>query len=233
MDKITQVIDMMEHPERYSEAQISELLQDEECRQTYLTMMEMRMAFDKEATDKNMDIDQEWQMFAVKHPHAKESSVEDDLQKNIESKKMVTVFSWRKIAASLVGVLMLSGIALAAIYTFSSHRQPEEVAVSDTTKVTTAPSDTASSSKGMTQVEQPVAKKEIIHKTFDNVTMEAMLGEMAKYYGVKVVFRNEEAKQLRFYYEWNSENSLQHVVDELNNSQQMNISLNDDELVVE
>ncbi len=212
MDKITQVIDMMEHPERYSEAQISEILQDEECRQTYLTMMEMRMAFDKEAMDKNMNIDQEWQRFAVKHIHAKGSS-------------------WRKIAASLVGVLMLSGIALATIHTFSSHRQSENVVVSDTTMAEMTPRDTAT--KVIGKVEQPVAKKETIHKTFDNVTMEAMLGEMARYYGVKLVFRNEEAKQLRFYYEWNSENSLQQVVDELNNSQQMNISLNEDELVIE
>ena len=47
MDKLTQVIDMIEHPEHYSESQIKEILQDEESRQTYLTMMEMRMAFDK------------------------------------------------------------------------------------------------------------------------------------------------------------------------------------------
>lgn len=44
MDKLTQVIDMIEHPEHYSESQIKEILQDEESRQTYLTMMEMRMA---------------------------------------------------------------------------------------------------------------------------------------------------------------------------------------------
>ncbi len=228
MDKITQVIDMMEHPERYSEAQISELLQDEKCRQTYLTMMEMRMAFDKEATDKNMDMDKEWQNFAEKHSHANDSSLEDDMQEN---GKIHTVFSWRKVAASLVGVVMLSGIALAAIHTFSSHRQPKEVAVSDTAKVNVAPDDTAT--KVINKVEQSVGKKEIIHKTFDDVTMGAMLGEMAKYYGVNVVFRNEDAKQLRFYYEWNSENSLQQVVDELNNSQQMNISLEDDKLVIE
>lgn len=212
MDKITQVIDMMEHPERYSEAQIAELLQDEECRQTYLTMMEMRMAFDKEATDNNMDIDEEWQKFAGKHPQT-------------------SIFSWRKIAASLVGIVMLSGIAFAAIQTFTSHRQLEEVAVSDTTKVKTTPRDTTSKVSNL--VEKTIAKKEVIHKTFDDVTLETMLGEMARYYGVKVVFRNEEAKKLRFYYEWNSENSLQQVVDELNNSQQMNISMDNDELVIE
>lgn len=231
MDKITQVIDMMEHPERYSEAQIAELLQDEECRQTYLTMMEMRMAFDKEATNKNMDIDKEWQKFANKHPQAHLASLENS-EHNTSKKRLIHLSSWQKIAASLVGVVMLSGIAFAAIHTFSSHRQPEEVAVSDTTKVKVSTSrDTTS--KVSNPEEKTVAKKVVVHKTFDDVTLENMLGEMARYYGVKVVFRNEEAKQLRFYYEWNSENSLQQVVDELNNSQQMNISLDNDELVIE
>ena len=76
-------------------------------------------------------------------------------------------------------------------------------------------------------------KKEIVHKTFDNVSWETMLGEMAEYYGVKIVFQNQEAKQLRFYYEWNSENSLQSVVDELNHSQQIVLSLDNEQLVVE
>lgn len=231
MDKITQVIDMMEHPERYSEAQISEVLQDEECRQTYLTMMEMRMAFDKEATDKNMDIDEEWKKLAEKHPQTYQSSIDVNQQEGAQTKRMLHIFSFRKIAASLVGIVMLSGIAFAAIHTFSSHRQPEEVAASDTTKVKVTPRDTTS--KVSNPVEKTVTKKEVVHKTFDDVTLENMLGEMARYYGVKVVFRNEEAKQLRFYYEWNSENSLQQVVDELNNSQQMNISLDSDELVIE
>lgn len=217
MDKITQVIDMVEHPERYSESQISAFLQDEECRQTYLTMMEMRMAFDKEATDKNMKIGEEWQKFADKHPQAHPQT---------------HLASWQKIAASLVGVLMLSGIAFAAIHTFSSHRQPENVAVSDTTKLKVDASRDTISMVG-NQEKNTVAKKEMVHKTFDDVTLANMLGEMARYYGVKVVFRNEKAKQLRFYYEWNSENSLQQVVDELNNSQQMNISLDNDELVIE
>ena len=231
MDKITQVIDMMEHPERYSEAQITELLQDEECRQTYLTMMEMRMAFDKEATDKNMDIDEEWQKFANKYPQAHLTPLENSEHKTFKN-GFVHLSSWQKIAASLVGVVMLSGIAFAAIHTFSSHRQPEKVAVSDTTKAkVNTPRDTISMVGN--HDEKTVAKKEVVYKTFDDVTLDNMLGEMARYYGVKVVFRNEEAKQLRFYYEWNSENSLQHVVDELNNSQQMNISLDNDELVIE
>lgn len=71
MDKLTQVIDMIEHPEHYSESQMKEILQDEESRQTYLTMMEMRMAFDKEATEKELDVDKEWQLFTEQHPVVK------------------------------------------------------------------------------------------------------------------------------------------------------------------
>ena len=227
MDKITLVIDMVEHPERYSEAQITELLQDEECRQTYLTMMEMRMAFDKEATDKHMNINREWQRFAENHPQASRTSSEE----SVTVTGLCSGFSWQKIAASIVGVLMLSGIALAAIHTISTHHQSDRAAVTDTTTVKATPKNTVT--KTGEEVENAATKKAVIHKTFDDVTMEKMLGEMAKYYGVKVVFRNDDAKQLRFYYEWNSENSLQRVVDELNNSQQMNISLNGDELVIE
>jgi hypothetical protein len=117
MDKLTQVIDMIEHPEHYSESQIKEILQDEESRQTYLTMMEMRMAFDKEATEKDLDVDKEWQLFAEQHPVVKSR------------------FDWHKLAASFIGVCLLSGIAFAAIHTFSSHRQVEETSAGDTSQV--------------------------------------------------------------------------------------------------
>lgn len=117
MDKLTQVIDMIEHPEHYSESQIKEILQDEESRQTYLTMMEMRMAFDKEATEKDLDVDKEWQLFTEQHPVVKSR------------------FDWHKLAASFIGVCLLSGIAFAAIHTFSSHRQVEETSAGDTSQV--------------------------------------------------------------------------------------------------
>lgn len=213
MDKLTQVIDMIEHPEHYSESQMKEILQDEESRQTYLTMMEMRMAFDKEATEKDLDVDKEWQLFAEQHPLVKSR------------------FDWRKLAASFIGVCLLSCIAFAAIHTFSSHRQVEETSAGDTSQVKVASSpNTAAVSDKATSSD---VKKEIVHKTFDNVSLETMLGEMAEYYGVKIVFQNQEAKQLRFYYEWNSENSLQSVVDELNHSQQIVLSLDNEQLVVE
>lgn len=222
MDKLTQVIDMIEHPEHYSESQMTEILQDEESRQTYLTMMEMRMAFDKQATEKDLDVEKEWQLFAERHLIQTMHPIHSMAKAR---------FDWRKLAASFVGVCLLSGITFAAIHTFSSRHQADEMVIGDTTLINVTAGHKAIAASNTTTPSD--VKKEIVQKTFDNVSLEKMLDEMAQYYGVKVVFVNQEAKQLRFYYEWNSANGLQDVVDELNHSQQLNLSLNNDQLVVE
>lgn len=208
MEKINQVIDMVEHPERYSEAQVDDILQDEECRQTYLTMMEMRMAFDKKDMEENLDIDQEWQ-HVKKRQH----------------------FAWFKIAASLVGVMLLSGIAIAAVHSYRASHLSANHDVADTMVV--ASHHTTVAPVSQSEEEKTALPKQVIHKTFDNVPLATMLAEMAKYYGVSVEYRNADAKQLRFYYEWNSEDALSKVVEELNHSQQMNLSLEDDKLIIE
>lgn len=213
MEKINQVIDMIEHPEKYSDAQVEEILQDEECRQTYFTMVEMRMAFDKEGAQKNLDIDQDWQ----------------NLQGS--QKTFYSRFSWTKIAASFVGVVLLSGIAVAAIHTYSSREDSKQI-TADTTFVSyTSTSNGQKISEKQKNDKEKV--KKIIHKTFDNVTLSNMLEEISRYYGVTVEFRNEGAKQLRFYYEWNSEDDLAKVVDELNHSQQMNLTVEAGKIIVE
>lgn len=213
MEKINQVIDMIEHPEKYSDAQVEEILQDEECRQTYFTMVEMRMAFDKEGVLKNLDIDQEWQ----------------NLQRG--QKTSDSRFSWTKIAASFIGIVLLSGIAVAAIHTYSSREDSKQIAVDTTFVSNTSTSNGQKIAEKQKDDEEKL--KKIIHKTFDNVPLSNMLEELAKYYGVTVVFRNDEAKLLRFYYEWNSEDDLSKVVDELNHSQQMNLSLEEGKIIVE
>lgn len=214
MEKINQMIDMVEHPERYTEAQVEEILQDEECKQTYLTMVEMRMAFDKKAIENRLDVDQEWEAFMKRQP-----------QKKIR-------WAWSKIAASLVGGLLLSGIAVAAIHMYSSSQHDEKQEITDTTVVMTA-CKTEELQSSHTKKEEILKPKTFVHKTFDNVTLDSMLDEMARYYDVTIEYRNAEAKQLRFYYEWNSENELNKVLDELNHSQRMNLSFEGDKIIVE
>lgn len=214
MEKINQVIDMVEHPENYSDTQVENILQDEECRQTYLTMMEVRMAFDKDATEQNLNIDQEWEQLMKRQVQPTSHS------------------SWSKVAASLVGILLLSGIAVAAIHTYSSSHQESKQELVDTAVMMSARTNKVVQDS-LKHTDNMPKQKQVQHKTFDNVTLYSMLDEMARYYGVSVEYRNVEAKQLRFYYEWNSEDGLDKVLAELNHSLQMSLSLEDDKIIVE
>lgn len=213
MEKIKLVMDMIENPEKYSEAQIEDFLQDEECRQTYLTMMEIRMAYDKKDAEEELDLDLEWK--GIRDRHASESR-----------------FAWRKMAVSFVGVLLLSGVAFAAIHTFSSRHDDTRLALADTTVAkSVARQDTLSSHYQKNGGEGKLANR--FSKTFDNVSLSSMLAEMAKHYGVAVEYHKPDAKQLRFYYEWNSGDELQKVLDELNHSQQVSLSLENGAIIVE
>lgn len=75
-------------------------------------------------------------------------------------------------------------------------------------------------------------KKPAIHKTFENVAFEQMISEIASYYDLQVKFENNEDKTLRLYYEWNSHSSIENIVKELNQFENVNIELQQNELIV-
>lgn len=78
----------------------------------------------------------------------------------------------------------------------------------------------------------PKPEKPAIHKTFENVAFEQMISEIASYYDLQVKFENNEDKTLRLYYEWNSHSSIENIVNELNQFENVNIELQQNELIV-
>ena len=87
-EKLTRLLEMQEHPERYTEEEIRQLMADEECRQLYEQMVR--------ATDA---------MFEEKHFDYVECGT-----LNTQRSKLF------KIAAIFIGVLLFSGITYAAIH---------------------------------------------------------------------------------------------------------------------
>ena len=78
----------------------------------------------------------------------------------------------------------------------------------------------------------PKPEKPAIHKTFENAAFEQMISEIASYYDLQVKFENNEDKTLRLYYEWNSHSSIENIVKELNQFENVNIELQQNELIV-
>ena len=224
MDKFEKILDIIDHQEKYSDDEIREILRDEECRKLYQTMQEVDSALLKRSLEE-ANVDEAWAKFSEEH-HVEENAEVIPINSHADEHRP---FSWRKIAASIVGFVLISGIAFAAIHTYISKSQEpmpitENAAVKDAVKSDTA--KVASPSEGVK------AEKHAVHKTFVNVTLDKMMAEIANYYDLQVKFESDGAKNLRLYYEWDSHTKIENVVKELNQFDNVDIELKGNEIIV-
>lgn len=215
MDKFEKILDIIDHQEKYSDEEIREILQDEECRKLYQTMVEVDSAL--ESLSPIINVDEEWEKFSQEH--------------QLQEKATHPITSWRKLAASIAGFVLIAGIAFAAIHTYIKRSQ-EPTQVTADTHPEAIKSDSVKQVAGKDSLTHPKPEKPAIHKTFENVAFEKMLSEIASYYDLQVKFENNEDKTLRLYYEWNSHSSIENIVKELNQFENVNIELQQNELIV-
>lgn len=224
MDKFEKILDIIDHQEKYSDEEIHEILQDEECRKLYQTMVEVDSAL--ESPSPIINVDEEWGKFSQKHQLQEEAT-----QNAAQEAASHPITSWRKLAASIAGFVLISGIAFAAIHTYIKRSQ-EPTQVTADTHPEVIKSDSAKQVAAKDSLTHPKPEKPAIHKTFENVAFEQMISEIASYYDLQVKFENNEDKTLRLYYEWDSHSSIENIVKELNQFENVNIELQQNELIV-
>lgn len=224
MDKFEKILDIIDHQEKYSDEEIREILQDEECRKLYQTMMEVDSALENPSPIIN--VDEEWEKFSQEHQLQEEAT-----QNAAQEAASHPITSWRKLAASIAGFVLISGIAFAAIHTYIKRSQ-EPTQITADTHPEVIKSNSAKQVAAKDSLTHPKPEKPAIHKTFKNVAFEQMISEIASYYDLQVKFENNEDKTLRLYYEWNSHSSIENIVKELNQFENVNIELQQNELIV-
>ena len=224
MDKFEKILDIIDHQEKYSDEEIREILQDEECRKLYQTMVEVDSAL--ESPSPIINVDEEWEKFSQEHQLQEEAT-----QNAAQEAASHPITSWRKLAASIAGFVLISGIAFAAIHTYIKRSQ-EPTQVTADTHPEVIKSDSAKQVAAKDSLTHPKPEKPAIHKIFENVAFEQMISEIASYYDLQVKFENNEDKTLRLYYEWNSHSSIENIVKELNQFENVNIELQQNELIV-
>ena len=106
-EKRMMLFDMQEHPEKYTDEQVERLLDDEEVKEFFHELAMARMA-GKKANPKEVDVDGAWKEFVQAH-HEGKLAIDAGKSKGAYRNRM-------KIAASIVGIIFLSGVALAAIH---------------------------------------------------------------------------------------------------------------------
>jgi hypothetical protein len=134
--------------------------------------------------------------------------------------------SFLKIAASFIGLLIVSGIAFAAIRML--NRMPDNAP-----KVEQSVNASAKDTIIKTTEDFPVDSVAEASVEFDNLPLEQMLAEIASYYKAEVTFRNESARMLRFYFVWRRSEGLEQVVEDLNHFESLHVTLKDNLIIVE
>ena len=131
-------------------------------------------------------IDEEWEKFERKHfPQA----------------RRFTMASWQRVAAVAVGILFVTGVALAAFYLFSTHRLVSVTHHSQGTQLASTPKAPHSSS--------------IV--VFDDVRLDSIVQVVASHYAKQVVWRNDTLRSLRFLLTWDREGTLDDFIALMNN----------------
>ena len=216
MNKTDLLFQMLEQPERYSEAQWQDILADDECRELYTLMAKVKSTAPSPEVS-GETIDAEWQRLAQS-----------------QRPRAAIIPLWRKVAATVAIAITLFGIGYAAVTTgfFGLQKQGAE----ETTAVQPS-TDEVTADETPTAIGQPTdsltATVMAEPRLYDNVPLEQMLAELAAYYHVDVEYRTDDVRSLRLYYEWEPDYSLDMVVDMLSHFESLSISREGNKLIVE
>ena len=219
MDKTELLFRMMEQPEKYDEGQWREILSDKECHELYTMMAAARSAVEAARYDQQADdttVQQEWERFVAKHPHAGNSSRP----------------IWRRVAAVAAVIVIAASIVVAAVHTRGFGLLQERQSSDDSTQQTPVTATSVTSDVTENQEVIPTLTDNEAH-LYDDISLEQIIDDMtAKYNIQEVEWRSEEAKSLRLYYRWEPSYSIDKVVDMLNSFQAFTIQRTGNKLII-
>ena len=227
-------LDLLEHPEKYSETQKDELLGDEEVNELYQQLVETRQSLDFGKSKEEMkmpSIDAEWEKLKY------EMKLKEVMKQNAETQQTAKLFSlWspmRKVAA-VAAVLVVSGITFAAIHLVTRSHQPSD---NNNTELVTSHKDS------IQQVSAP-QKSNIEEKTdsaslaqlplvYENAELQNILTPIAEHFHLQVTYQNESARHIRLFLQLEKNMSLDDIIELMNHFEKVNIRHEGQTLIVE
>ena len=228
------LLDLLEHPEKYSETQKDELLGDEEVNELYQQLVKTRQSLDFAKSKEKMkmpSIDAEWEKLK------EEKQQKEEMNQNAETQQTAKLFSlWspmRKVAA-VAAVLVVSGITFAAIHLVTRSHQTSD---KHNTELV------ASQKDSIQQVSAP-QKSNIEEKTdsaslaqlplvYENAELQNILTPIAGHFHLQVTYQNESARHIRLFLQLEKNMSLDDIIELLNHFEKVNIRHEGQTLIVE
>ena len=233
------LLDLLEHPEKYSETQKEELLGDEEVNELYQQLIETRQSLDFSKSKEKMkmpSIYAEWEKLKDEMK-LKEKQQKEEMSQDAETQQTAKLFPlWspmRKVAA-VAAVLVVSGITFAAIHLVTRSHQ-----ASDNSNIELV----ASRKDSIQQISAP-QKSNIEEKTdsaslaqlplvYENAELQNILTPIAGHFHLQVTYQNESARHIRLFLQLEKNMSLDDIIELMNHFEKVNIRHEGQTLIVE
>ena len=205
-DKLFRVLDATEHPERYTDEELEELLRDEECAAYYRLMCDAASAYAEKPEESDAAIDAEWQRIVSRQEHHRTVPL--------------IPLALRKVAAVVIAVIVLSAVSYAAVRLIQGRQQPESESVAAVQEVTEQSSAL------------PSEAEDSIH-VFQNAEIQEILSTVSAYYQLQTEYRSEDARRVRLYIKWNKMECVDSLLQRLNHFDKVRLTLSNDRIIVE
>lgn len=240
------LLDLLEHPEKYSETQKDELLGDEEVNELYQQLVETRQSLDFAKSKEGMkmpSIDAEWEKLKdemklkEKKQLKEEKQQKEEMSQNAETQqtaKQLPLWSPMRKVAAVAAVLVVSSITFAAIHLVTRSHQASD---NNNTELV------ASQKDSIQQVSAP-QKSNIEEKTdsaslaqlplvYENAELQNILTPIAGHFHLQVTYQNESARHIRLFLQLEKNMSLDDIIELMNHFEKVNIRHEGQTLIVE
>ena len=206
------MLDIIEHPDKYSSEQLAEIMSEPETREIYNLLCKTESAI---KDSEEPDVSSEWEKFSD--------------SRLVRSRR---VFSWfGNRAASIAAIVGSSIVAVAAgIAVTVSVIDHKSEPFAENTAV--APSAVAISTDTIA-TKCDTVNVYMTPVMFENEPLEKIMNEVAKTYRVEVKFKDENVASLHMYYKLDPSLTLNDVIEQLNTFEQINIRRNGNTLIID
>lgn len=228
------LLNLLEHPEMYSETQKDELLGDEEVNELYQQLVETRQSLDFAKSKEKMkmpSIDAEWEKLK------EEKQQKEEMSQNAETQQTAKLFPlWspmRKVAA-VAAVLVVSGITFAAIHLVTRSHQPSD---NNNTELVSSRKDSIQqvSAPQKSNIEEKADSASLaqLPLVYENAELQNILTPIAGHFHLQVTYQNESARHIRLFLQLEKNMSLDDIIELMNHFEKVNIRHEGQTLIVE
>ena len=233
------LLDLLEHPEKYSETQKDELLGNEEVNELYQLQVETRQSLDFAKSKEKMkmpSIDAEWEKLKDEMK-LKEKQQKEEMSQNAETQQTAKLFPlWspmRKVAA-VAAVLVVSGITFAAIHLVTRSHQPSD---NSNTELVASQKDSIQqvSAPQKSNIEEKADSASLaqLPLVYEKAELQNILTPIAEQFHLQVTYQNESARHIRLFLQLEKNMSLDDIIELMNHFEKVNIRHEGQTLIVE